>query len=122
MSLADDLGDEISTVMRDLQRRYASYGDIGAANEATRREYISPVLISVVQLFPHFPDNGLSLLLERRTSGETARGPVDFLYVYKKILILVTEAKRDDLEQGIAQNVAQLCSAHQVNALFIGFR
>jgi hypothetical protein len=117
MSPATDLGDEVGTVLRELQRRYASYGDIGAANDATRLEYISPVLISVVQLFPHFPGSGLSLQLGRRTSGETARVPVDFLYVYKKIQILVTEAKKDNLEQGIAQNVAQLRSAQQVSVV-----
>lgn len=116
MSPEEELQDEVDNVMREMLRRYAAYGDIGAANEAMRREYVSPLLISMVQLFPgiHKKLKGLSMWLERRTSGEIGRGHVDFVFLYKQIQIIVSEAKKEDVDEGVARNVAQLYSARQV--------
>lgn len=110
MSPVSDICDEVPKVQLEIQRRYALLGDI-RSTEATPREYISPVLYGVGQLFS---GTKLSLVLEQQSSGEIGRGPTDFQFVYKQVPVVVTEAKKDNIPQGIAQNISQLCSAQKV--------
>lgn len=82
-----------------------------STNEATRRQYISCVMLALVEAL----DRVVLLRIEEDTSGTVGRGPIDYDLLYKLIQILVTEAKKDkDLKQATAQNVAQLVSAQQV--------
>jgi hypothetical protein len=42
-----------------------------------------------------------------------SNGPVDYALLYKKFSIVVTEAKKDDIVDGQAQNIAQLVSSRE---------
>jgi len=101
---------EFARLLDDLHRRYLKFGDITKGNETTRREYISCVLMSAAMLFEK-----VTLKVEEATSGELARGPLDYLFLYKSFHILVTEAKQNETDKGVAQNVAQLHSARDEN-------
>eukprot|EP00047_Mylnosiga_fluctuans_P000635 m.197385 g.197385 ORF g.197385 m.197385 type:complete len:350 (-) comp10088_c0_seq29:207-1256(-) len=101
---------EFARLLDDLRRRYLKFGDITKGNETTRREYISCVLLSAAMLFEK-----VTLKVEEATSGQLARGPLDYLFIYKNFHILVTEAKQNETNKGVAQNVAQLYSARDEN-------
>ncbi len=81
--------------------------------EAAKRLFINAVLMSVIQCFP----TALHLSVEQQMQGSLGRGPVDYLLTYNDYNIVVTEAKKDDIAGGIAQNVAQLKAASEVSAL-----
>lgn len=81
-------------------------------SEYTKREFISPILIYSVQLVIDRlrSDNNMKPLLlvcEKEILGKRFHGPVDYSLMYEIVDIVLTEAKRIDLEQGILQNLLQ---------------
>ena len=100
----------LEPLLAELKDRNAVFGDIGMGNESTRREFISPVLVRAAR--PFAPD--MRIKPERDSSGDIGRGKEDYVFIYKEITIAVTEAKKDDVDAGVVQNVAQLRSNKQV--------
>lgn len=81
-------------------------------SEYTKREFISPILIYAVQLVVDrlkSENNTKPLLLvcEKEILGKRFHGPVDYSLMYEIVDIVLTEAKRVDLEFGILQNLLQ---------------
>ncbi len=60
---------------------------------------------------------GLLVSVEQMLQGSLGRGPVDYLLKYRNYNIIVTAAMKDDIDGGIAQNVAQLKAASEVSAI-----
>ena len=56
----------------------------------------------------------LLLRAETRLVGSRGYGPVDYSVSMDDIVVLVTEAKNNDMTKGAAQNIAQLHSAVEV--------
>jgi hypothetical protein len=71
--------------------------------EATRRLYIDPILCAA-----GLDVGGITMKVEESIEDAQFNGDVDYLFSFNDIVICVTEGKKDQLEHGIAQNIAQL--------------
>jgi hypothetical protein len=76
------------------------------ACEYTKREFISPLLIAAVCVC-NVSGKLISMICEKLVVGKHGRGPIDYALMFKRIFVLLTEAKNTDLEGGQAQNVVQ---------------
>ncbi|KAK3845747.1 MAG: hypothetical protein J3R72DRAFT_435542 [Linnemannia gamsii] len=79
-------------------------------NEATKSMVVASFLVAATRLFK----DDLYLMSQRHLSGRRGNGPVDFSVHPRKThdyTLGVTEAKRDDFRQGVAQNIVQLEAA-----------
>jgi hypothetical protein len=108
---AADVKSETKEVVRDIMRR-AETIDRRIASEYTMREFISPVLIGVIKLMlkylrDHHMSTSLSLVCEKLLIGRLAHGPVDYVLIYDFLDIILTEAKKQDIKEGIIQNLLQ---------------
>jgi len=106
-----DLMSETKEVVRDIMRR-AETIDRRMASEYTMREFISPVLVGVIKLMlkylkDHQMNTSLSLVCEKLLIGRLAHGPVDYVLIYDFLDIILTEAKKQDIKEGIIQNLLQ---------------
>lgn len=94
------------------------------ASEYTMREFISPVLIGVLKVIimydeVRFGDGKLSMVCEKRIIGKRAHGPVDYSFLFDCLDLVLTEAKRENLDFGIVQNLLQqrACQEFLANTL-----
>jgi hypothetical protein len=81
-----------------------------AVSEYTCREFISPLLVYAVKLVIDHrktAEEKLMLYCEKEILGRKFHGPVDYTLMYGIIDIVLTEAKKSDLEGGINQNLLQ---------------
>jgi hypothetical protein len=106
-----DLKLETKEVVRDIMRRVETI-DRRIATEYTMREFISPVLIGVIKLMlkylkDHQMSTSLLLVSEKLVIGRLAHGPVDYVLIYDFLDIILTEAKKQDIKDGIIQNLLQ---------------
>ncbi|POG69393.1 hypothetical protein GLOIN_2v1627204 [Rhizophagus irregularis DAOM 181602=DAOM 197198] len=83
---------------------------VTSANEATSREFISSVLHGVAFCY----DGEVKVCPEYEFSGSHGKGPVDWVIKIGDTIIVVTEAKSEDINQGVGQNAIQLqASSHR---------
>lgn len=92
---------EATQVQIEIERR-CSLIDMTAVSEYTMREFISPILIGALKLV-----NGVSMMCEKRIVVMSGCGPVDYVMVYQNLNIVLTEAKKEDIEAGMNQNIVQ---------------
>jgi hypothetical protein len=76
------------------------------------REFISAILVSALRLVLIFLKNTrnsgrLSLICEKIVVGLHAHGPVDYVVVFDYLDIILTEAKKLEISQGVIQNLLQ---------------
>ena len=43
--------------------------------------------------------------------GKKANGPLDYAMLYKRFSLLITEAKKDNINYGVIQNIGQLLAS-----------
>ncbi|KAG0034379.1 hypothetical protein BGZ82_005760 [Podila clonocystis] len=80
------------------------------ANESTKSMVIASFLLAATKLFK----DDLYLAAQRDLSGRRGNGPLDFSVHSRKsydYTLGVTEVKKEDFKQGVAQNIVQLESA-----------
>lgn len=82
------------------------------------REFISPVLIGALKAIimhdsPRFGSGKLSMVCEKRIIGKRAHGPVDYSLLFDCLDLVLTEAKRGDLDLGVTQNLLQQRACHE---------
>lgn len=92
-------------VIEDLRMRHQLYDPLEEGCEYTRREFISPVLVLAALI------TGVKLACEEMVEGSTGKGPVDWVAHYQNHRIYITEGKKDNITQGLYQNLAQLTAA-----------
>lgn len=97
----------LAPLMAELKDRDAVFGNI---NDSSHREFISPVLIHAAR--PFAPE--MRVKLERVSSGDVGRGKEDYVFFCNETTIVVTVAKKDNVDAGVVQNVAQLRANQQV--------
>lgn len=95
------LDDQVQIVQQELIRRIQKI-PLQGASEYSKRELISTLLLGALFLV-----NGVSLGCEKRVVGRYGRGPIDYVFIFRSILILLTEAKLNDLDAGLTQNIMQ---------------
>ena len=82
------------------------------SSECSRREFVSSVMFWLASAFI-----GVTISVEHFLSGILGRGKTDYSLIYNLFQLLVTECKKDVLNEAIPQNVAQMQAARQVNRL-----
>jgi hypothetical protein len=109
---ADKYQAETIVVREELLRRFKLL-DLGQASEYcthTMRELIPPILYGALSLVDIQNDNPLErvqLICEKQIIGNSGYGPVDYIMSYKSVYIVIGEAKENDLDGGLNQNVMQ---------------
>ena len=58
-------------------------------------------------------DIGLKLICEDNIEGEFGNGPVDYVITYNSVNIVLTEAKKENIEAGVVQNICQLVASRE---------
>lgn len=98
---------ESRAIQTELHRRQVISLSTGVS-EYTKREFISPVLIGCLQVV-----NGITMMCEKKIVGTFGNGPVDYSLIYKNLNIVLTEAKKENLEGGLIQNLVQQEASHE---------
>jgi len=91
--------------IEDLNVRHKLYDPLEEGCEYTRREFISPILVLAASI------SGVKLACEEQIEGSVGKGPVDWVAHYQNHRICITEGKKDNITQGLYQNLAQLAAA-----------
>jgi len=99
---------QIAHALQDIMNKKELYGPINKTCEASVREFVSPVL-SLAALITR----DIKMRAEQKISGLRGNGPLDYLFLYKKFPVTLTEVKDDNIEGGVAQNDAQLVASRQ---------
>ena len=98
-------------VIGEFLRLHKTSQHITSANEATRCEYISRIIYGVASIY----GGEIKVYPQYEISGSHGKGPVDWAIKIGNIIITITEAKKEDINQGIAQNAIQLQTSIQRN-------
>ncbi|CAB9527308.1 hypothetical protein SEMRO_1975_G308780.1 [Seminavis robusta] len=94
--------------VKDLRLKHKLYDPLEEGCEETRREFISAVLVLAATFA------GVKLACEEEINGSIGKGPVDWTAHYENHRICITEGKKDNITQGLYQNLAQLTAAGEV--------
>jgi len=91
---------EVSSAIRDAimgewMRRHTASATVGSANEATRCEFIASVLYGVASLY----GGTVKVYPQYELSGSHGKGPIDWVIKAGDTIIMVTEAKKEDINQ-----------------------
>jgi hypothetical protein len=117
-----DLTENLKALLQDLKTRVHNVSTDAGTSEATKRELISPIIIyalAAVNAARTKKDASAPLLLlsdEKWLRGRWCHGPLDFAIRVKDYTILVTEARKSQLDDGILQNLAQHCANQEQKA------
>ncbi|CAG8819876.1 44726_t:CDS:2 [Gigaspora margarita] len=96
-----DTPDDIrNQVIDEFLRLYKASQHITSANEATCCEYISRIIYGMTSLY----GGEIKVYPQYEISESHSKSPVDWAIKIGNIIITITEAKREDINQGIAQN------------------
>ena len=99
----------IQHALVDLMYKNELYGPITDCAEASSvREYISPVILACAKFA-----GDVKLSAERKITGKKGNGPLDYAMLYKDFFLLITEAKKDNLNHGVIQNLGQLVASRE---------
>eukprot|EP00597_Dinobryon_sp_UTEXLB2267_P016548 CAMPEP_0201093118 /NCGR_PEP_ID=MMETSP0812-20130820/1683_1 /ASSEMBLY_ACC=CAM_ASM_000668 /TAXON_ID=98059 /ORGANISM="Dinobryon sp., Strain UTEXLB2267" /LENGTH=317 /DNA_ID=CAMNT_0047345133 /DNA_START=283 /DNA_END=1237 /DNA_ORIENTATION=+ len=98
----------IQHALQDLMYKNELYGPITDCFEASVREYISAVLLACAKIA-----GNVKLIAELNIVGKKANGPLDYAMLYKKFFLLITEAKKDNINHGVIQNLGQLLASRE---------
>lgn len=113
---------EIDEAQLGLLAQYLSittrcFGDISTGREAKRLHFIAPVLICVCSLF----DGDVDIVVEEELVGNfvKAHGHFEFMIKRGRRAVCIVEAKKDDVEQGMAQDLVGCEVAAELGGLDI---
>ncbi|GJJ73299.1 hypothetical protein EMPS_05657 [Entomortierella parvispora] len=99
----------LTQLLEEIESKLGVLSLLGA-NEATKSLITSAFMVKATYLFKE----DLLLSAEENLSGRRGKGPVDFSVHSRKndtYALGVTEVKKEDFKQGVAQNIVQLESA-----------
>ncbi|GJJ75604.1 hypothetical protein EMPS_07962 [Entomortierella parvispora] len=108
--LDSDLEKKILAQLTDDVESMVDTLNLVGANEATKSMIVGSFLVKVTRLFKE----DLFLAAERTLSGRRGNGPVDYSVHSRDdsdFTLGVTEVKKEDFVQGVAQNIVQLEAA-----------
>jgi len=98
----------------DTIRRLKDVVPIEQSHEATRRLYIDPILLASARVAGG-EEKDVKMMVEQVYENEDVNGPIDYVFSFKDVTMCVTEGKKDSLDRGIAQNIAQLVAVRDAN-------
>jgi len=97
-----------------LTRRLSS---VTTGKESQRLHFIAPILVYVSDLFG--PEDSIQIVIEEDLNGVNvkANGHFEFMLKRKNKRICIVEAKKDDMEQGMVQDLVGMEVASDLNDL-----
>ena len=98
----------------DTIRRLKDVVPIEQSVKATRRLYVDPMLLASARVAGG-EEKDVKMMVEQVYENEDVNGPIDYVFSFKDVTICVTEGKKDSLDRGIAQNIAQLVAVRDTN-------
>jgi hypothetical protein len=108
--------EQLSFLARYLSFTTKCFGDITTGKEAKRLHFIAPILICVCILL-----DGVDIVVEEDLAGKfvKAHGHFEFMLRRGNKAVCIVEAKKDDVEQGMAQDLVGCEVAAEVGGLDI---
>src|SRR6266542_4701695 len=110
-SIRNMLEDIQKQVIGKFLRLHKTSQHITSVNEATRCEYISRIIYGVASIY----GGEIKVYPQYEILESHGKGPVNWAIKIGNIIITITEAKKEDINQGIAQNAIQLQTSIQRN-------
>ncbi|EPZ34517.1 hypothetical protein O9G_001773, partial [Rozella allomycis CSF55] len=109
--------DQLSILTQYLSITTKCFGTVTTGNDAKRLHFIAPVLICVCILF----DGDVEILVEEDLIGNfvKAHSHFEFMLRRKNKVVCIVEAKKDDLEQGMAEVLVGCEVAAEIGGLDI---
>ena len=99
----------LDDAFREIMARIPVFGPVDRTqNETTVREFITPVLLAAARIA-----KDIRLECEKTISGSKGNGALDYAAEYKESNVVITEAKKDNVDSGLGQNIAQLVSSRE---------
>jgi hypothetical protein len=108
---------EADIVQLELQRMASVVHLSLDANDYTKKEFISPVLVGAVRAV-----GGFQIFPEQIIVGQYGKGVVDYCLTHRHLNIVLTEVKEEELGLGLMQNLVQQVSSLQALANHLSFR
>ncbi|CAG8662546.1 10632_t:CDS:1, partial [Diversispora eburnea] len=102
--------DELSQFINDLRITFNAFREELGTNEATARVYIDAFMKNAVYYIQEHINKSTRLSVEIPLDGSRGYGPVDYLVEVNIILVLLCEAKSEDMNKGTAQVLVQMHS------------
>ena len=111
----DDVNEDLTSVVDKIHseltcRLYVF--EMYMASGSTMREFIGPVLVHAL-LHISGKSKKVQMVAQRKLSGSLGYGPVDYIMMYKDFNICVVEAKKEAIEYGVYQNIAQMVASRE---------
>ncbi|KAI9300831.1 hypothetical protein BJ944DRAFT_291400 [Cunninghamella echinulata] len=104
--------DVIEDISKALIKLTKAYGVADEGNESKRHEFVSTVVYNIIA---EYYDKNVIIKKEEQIDGEDVKGPVEFVIVHGKLILVIIEAKKQDWDQGRAQLLMQLYNAYIKN-------
>jgi hypothetical protein len=108
---AEDLTSAVNKIHCELTCRIGVL-EMYLASESTMREFIGPVLVHAI-LHISGKSRAVQMVAEKNLTGSLGNGPVDYIMMYKDFNICVVEAKKESIENGVNQNIAQMVASRE---------
>ncbi|CAJ0766488.1 13102_t:CDS:2, partial [Entrophospora sp. SA101] len=102
---------ELKSFVDELQKTLNAFKKEFGINEETAREYISTFMKTAFCHIQDYINESAQLSVEIDLEGSRGYGPVDYMVVIIKILVLLCEAKAENMNKGTAQVLVQMHSA-----------
>ncbi|KAI9309054.1 hypothetical protein BJ944DRAFT_246058 [Cunninghamella echinulata] len=102
----------IEDISKNLIKLTRAYGVADQGNESKRQKFVDVVIYNIVA---KYFDKKVKLKSEEPIDGEDVKGPVEFVIVRGKLILIAIEAKKQDWDQGRAQLFMQLYNAYISN-------
>ncbi|RHZ77335.1 hypothetical protein Glove_181g12 [Diversispora epigaea] len=103
--------DELNTFIKSLNRTYKAYQKEIHANEATPHAYINSFMETAVCFTQEHINDSTKLRVEIPLNGSRGYGPIDYVVEIITILVLMCEAKSENMNKETAQVLVQMKSA-----------
>ncbi|KAF8967213.1 hypothetical protein BGZ46_000221 [Entomortierella lignicola] len=111
-SMSDDEKIMLEEIVKECSRRNEAYIFGPSSSEFTRNTIVDAFMVGAMQSYKA----DMFLAQQQQMSGRRGHGPVDFAVmdrIHQTQVLGVTEVKKDDHVQGLAQNMVQLDVAVQ---------
>lgn len=102
---------------RQAKDKSIVFGRYLNVNDATLREYISILIITVKH-----KDPTTTLYVETELNGSKDYGNLDYEVEVQEVPVLINRAKKQVMEKGVAKNLVQLYTAAEVRPEVIDIR
>ncbi|CAG8830252.1 6514_t:CDS:2 [Gigaspora margarita] len=98
--------------IKEILKLHKESPPVNSANEATRCEFISRIIYGVGSIY----NGNVKIYPQYEVSGSHGKGPIDWVIKVGDAIISVTEAKKENINQGVAQSTVQAHASLQRNS------